>query len=103
MSILTPLRSKGSDVDGPPKRSEVERSPLPVPIGAAGGGVGRACLGVGAGEEDLETVFLICMSSGGGGLHLGSISIAPSIVADTEGPAKFGEDIGGGAKVEVVF
>ena len=40
--------------DGPPKRLLPESKPLPVPFGAAGGGVGLADLGVGAEDDALD-------------------------------------------------
>lgn len=79
--MLTPLRSVPPFEVGPPKRSLLDRSPLPVPAGGAGG-VGRTSLGVAADDEDLDDGFLI---SGGafGASHVRSISIAPSIAGTT--------------------
>lgn len=78
--MLTPLGPAGSEVDGPPKRSELDSKPLPVPFG--GGGVGRAAFGVGADDDDFDGALIsgIC---GFGASHVGSISMAPSmLVAD---------------------
>ena len=54
MSIFTPWRSEASLSDGPPKRLLPDRRPLPVPLGAAGGGVSFAALGVGAEDDDFD-------------------------------------------------
>jgi hypothetical protein len=89
--MFTPLRSVGSDDEGPPKRSEVDSNPLPVPLGA-GGGVGRAALGVGADEDDLDGGALTISGTSREGtlMTCGSTSMAPSIVEAGSCFDKFG-------------
>ena len=76
-TILTPLGPAGSEVDGPPKRSELDSKPLPVPFG--GGGVGRAAFGVGADDDDFGA--LISGICGFDASQDGSTSMAPSMLA----------------------
>ena len=86
--MLTPLRSEGSDEEVPPKRSELESKPLPVPFGASG--VGREAFGVGAVDEDDFEGALISGTCCFGSSHVGrSTSIAPSIL-ETAGIALLG-------------
>ena len=90
----------GSPADGPPKRSELDSRPLPVPFG--GGGVGRAAFGVGAEDDDLDCTLI---SSGWsfGSSHVGSTSIAPSMLEIAAGFAMLweGDACGGGGAVKV--
>lgn len=74
-SMSTPLRFASPSVDGPPKRSLLDNRPLPVPFGA-GGGVGRAALGVRAPDEDKDDALT---SAGGfGPSQARSMSMLPS-------------------------
>ena len=87
--MVGPLRSDGSEVDCPPKRSELDSSPLPVPWG--GGGVGFAAFGVGAEDDDFDGALIsgICCL---GISQTGSTSIAPSIPAAVDAGCLAGED-----------
>ena len=83
--MLTPRRSVASLFVEPPNRSELASKPVPALLGAAGGGVGRLFLGVGAPEFVLEVSFTSEAVFFTGILGLGartfeSMSIAPSML-----------------------
>ena len=83
--MFTPRRSVASLLVAPPNISELASKPVPALFGAAGGGVGRLFLGVGA----PEFVFEVCFTSGAdffegiwglGARTFESMSIAPSML-----------------------
>ena len=84
-----PLRPDDSEVDGPPKRSEVESSPLPVPLG---GGVGLAAFGVGAEDDDFDGALISGICCLGMSQVGGSTSIAPSMPVAVDVGCLTGED-----------